>query len=122
MTACILALLLLLLSLTTAQAASPCERLLPVMATIRQGQQQPRMPRLTPEQETDWRSWNALCQDKPWPQRLHAILHPGTPYGQGWGAALGHDAPSSPSTTTTTTTCHGGPFLGYWCTSTTQSR
>lgn len=117
----ILGVLLLMLLLGSLYAgdvsASPCERLLPVMVTIRQGEQQLRMPRLTPAQETDWRSWNALCQDKPWPQRLHAALHPGTPYGQGWGAALGLETPSAPMYPVYRIPfrCVGGRYSGIYC-------
>jgi hypothetical protein len=31
---------------------------------------------LTPEQERQWSTWNALCKHDPWPQRLTALDDP----------------------------------------------
>jgi hypothetical protein len=109
-------------SVTTPAGPSPCERLLPVMVTIWQNQR--KVPRIlmTPEQATDQRSWHALCRETgPWEERLHKAIFPGKPYGQGWGRALGLEEPSRPSRTTTHTQCHGGHFVGYWCSSTTYT-
>lgn len=121
MKALLIGTLLLLSSVTVAWA--DCERLLAMMITIRlEERQAARLPRLPPEQERAWTAWNAQCRDTPpWAQRLHARLHPEKPWGQGWGRALGLEAPIPSSRSTTSTTCHGGGFVGYWCTSTTHN-
>jgi hypothetical protein len=59
---------------TRAGVTAPCEALLPQMQAARTAVRHKRP--LTPEQERQWSTWNALCKHDPWPQRLTALDDP----------------------------------------------
>jgi hypothetical protein len=62
------------LRLEPGEERQQCAQLLPLMAQARTAVRSKRP--LTKEQDHTWKSWQAVCQRDPWPQRLTALDDP----------------------------------------------